>query len=249
MSYTAGDIFADATQQEEHKSVKTQQSKKQDEINIRDDLAESGVVGCVLNSPTMILQSESLKPSMFYNIELGTFYDILYNLVEVDSIDKIDDFTIISRIEGDYAYKSKFSHYSTKQLREFLARLRNVGTPSTEEYLKRCETVLTFDFRRKSNLKLKELANVIENCDKNINELNLYVQDEVMKLSENYLIDSEIKIIKDVIDAAWAEIQDRRDGNTGVGFLSKFKTVNEFFSYEKGELVVLGGRARLWLAI
>lgn len=218
---------------------------KIEELNIHDDMAESGVVGSVLSQPTIIMQSEMLKPAMFYNNDLGTLYQIMYDVVEIDGIDKIDDFTIVSRIEENDKYKRAFKDYDTKGIRQLISKLGKVGTDNLSEYLKRCETVLTYDFKRKSNIKLKKLAEImVSKTDKDINELNLYMQDEIMNLSENYLVDSEIKLIKDVIEDAWLEIQERRDGGSGVGFLSKFKTINEFFSYEKSELVIVCGRPK-----
>lgn len=227
---------------------------------LHDDVAENGVVGSVLIDPEIIVNSESLKPRMFYNVELGTLYEIIYKLFNDKGVAKIDDYTIISEIEKNGEYKNvvyeMFLNNGVprervmKEVRALIDKLKKVGTVDRNEYIRRCESIMTMDFRRRGANELRKLANALEdNRDDNLNLANMKVQDSVMKLAENYLIDSSVQTIDEVIDGVWNEIQERTSDGIGVGFPSKFKKINEFYTYEKGELVIVGGRAKLWLAI
>jgi replicative DNA helicase len=218
-------------------------------IELYDSVSENGIIGSILIDPDIIVNSESLKPRMFYNIEQGVIYDIIYTLFNKEGVQKIDDYTIISEIEKNDDYKNQLSNYSIKGIREMIDKLKKVGTVDRNEYIRRCTSVMTMDFRRRGADKLRSLANQLEQNDKDdLNLSNLKIQDSVMKLSENYLIDSSVQLISEVIDDIWAEIQERVESG-GVGLPSKFPKINEFFTYEKGELVIVGGRARIWLAI
>ena len=227
---------------------------------LHDDVAENGVVGSVLLDPEIVVNSESLKPRMFYNVELGAMYEIIQKLFNEKGVAKIDDYTIISEIEKNNEYKNVIYEMFLnngiprdrvmKEVRGLIDKLRKVGTVDRNEYIRRCESIMTMDFRRRGANELRKLANSLEdNRDDNLNLANMKVQDAVMRLAENYLIDSSVQIISEVIDGVWAEIQDRKEEGVGVGYPSKFKKINEFYTYEKGELVIIGGRAKLWLAI
>lgn len=210
-----------------------------------DDVAENGVVGSVLKNPELITHAENLKASMFYNIELGVIYEIVYDLFNNDGVSKIDDYTIVSKIEEKPRYKNVLKRFSTKEIRSMLEKLKRVGTIDSNEYIRRCESVMNMDYRRKGSETLKTMVKFLESdLRDDINDVNVKVQDAIMKLSEDYLIDSSVQVIKDVIDEAWNEIESRRDGNSSVGFYSKFKSVNDYFTYEKGELIIVGGRAK-----
>ena len=227
---------------------------------LHDDVAENGVVGSVLLDPEIIVNSESLKPRMFYNVELGTLYEIIHKLFNDKGVTKIDDYTIISEIEKNGEHKNVIYEMFLnngiprervmKEVRGLIDKLRKVGTIDRNEYIRRCESIMTMDFRRRGANELRKLANSLEeNREDSLNLANMKVQDSVMKLAENYLIDSSVQTIGEIIEDVWAEIQDRTSDGIGVGFPSKFKKINEFYTYEKGELVIIGGRARLWLAI
>jgi len=240
--YNKGDIFKNVSREEKNAPIVADNSP-------HDDISENGVVGSVILNAETILHCENLKPNMFFNIELGTIYDIVYQLINKDGVTKIDDYTILSKVEGEDSHKKNLQKYSTKEIRDLLDKLRRVGTSDINEYIRRCENVMNMDFRRKGSVKLREIATSLESdFTDDINTANIKLQDNVMKLSEEYLMENGVKLISEVIDEAWDEIESRRDGNTTVGLPSKFATINDFFTYEKGELVIVGGRARLWLA-
>jgi replicative DNA helicase len=210
-----------------------------------DDTSENGVIGSILLKPSLIGHSESLKPKMFYNEELATLYEIIFDLFNVDGVSKIDDYTIISKIESANQYKKMMRRYSTKELRELFKKLRYVGTEDLNEYIRRCENVMNMDFRRNSHIKLKDLSKeVLYNLDEGMNMINLKVQDEVMRLAEEYLMENSVQTIDEIIDEAFEEIKNRSEDSDAIGFPSKFKTINRFFKYERGELVIIGGRAK-----
>jgi replicative DNA helicase len=216
---------------------------------LHDDISENGIIGSILIEPEIISNSEILKPRMFYNNELGLLYSIVYDLFNNHGIAKIDDYTIISEIEKNKDYKEQLSNYSMKDLREILGKLRKVGTTDSNEYIKRCESVMTIDFRRRGSTRLRKLADWLEENDKDdLNLSNLKIQDDIMSFAENYLMDNSVQVMREVIDDVWKEIRERNESGGGVGFPSKFKKINEFYTYEKGELVIVGGRAKLWLA-
>ena len=235
--YKKSDIFKNATGNEKH--------KPSSENLPHDSTSENGVIGSIILKPTLIGHSESLKPKMFYNDELGALYEIVFDLFNIDGVSKIDDYTIISKIEASNQYKKVLNKYSTQQLRDMFKKLRYVGTEDLNEYIRRCENVMSMDFRRNSHIKLREMSKeVLHNLDDGMNIVNLKIQDEIMKLAEEYLMENSVQTIDEVIDDAFEEIKNRSEDSDAIGFPSKFKTINKYFKYERGELVIIGGRAK-----
>lgn len=211
-----------------------------------DDAIESGIIGTLLKDSKFIFHTDYIKPDMFFDLKLGTLYKIIQDFIEVGNEDT-DDFTILSRIEEDKAYKNLFSDNTTIEMREWLNSLRLTGTSSREEYERRCRRLITLDFRRNGYLILDELKNnFMEDNEKGINELNYEAHDKITRLSESYILESDVYLIGDKIHEIRKELDEdvEKSNGSGIGFPSKYKIVNDYFTYEKSELIVIAGRGK-----
>jgi len=236
--YTEGDIFKNVSDDDKNKPIISYDLP-------HDDTSENGVIGSIFLKPSLIGHSENLKPKMFFNEELSILYDIAFDLFNVDGVNEIDDYTVISKLESSNKYKKMTRKHSTKELREIFKKLRYVGTTDLNEYIRRCGNVMNMDFRRTSHIKLKNLSkDVLYNLEDGMNIINLKIQDDIMKLSEEYLMENSVKTIDEVIDVAFDEIKNRSENSDTIGFPSKFDTINTFFKYERTELIIIGGRAK-----
>ena len=219
------------------------QIENPEEIN--DLVAENGVVGSVLRNPDMLLNYEGIKYKMFYSKELGLIYKAVYNLRNDAGVQKIDDYSIISYMESNIEYKNLLNKYNERDIRSLISKLKLVGTEDTMEYIRRCELVMTSDYKRKtSDLLYRLVDDFIKPDYTGVNQINLMINDKLMEHNNGYLQDSDIESMELKIDAAWKEIEDRRNEDTSVGLPSAFETINEFFTYEQGELVLIGGRKK-----
>jgi len=218
-------------------------------IPLRDDASESRVIGSILEEPALIINCENLKPRMFVNLQLGMLYNIIEELYNDNLIAKIDDLTIISKIETNEKYKkilSKDVAYNQKDCRQFLAMLRRTATNDVNEYVRTCTNIISSDFMRTAIKTFDKTAEKLKAGDfkGNVNSINLALQDTVMAMAENYLIEDTIEPMHSKIDKAWDEIVARRTEGASTGFPSKYPLINEFYTYEKGELVLVGGRKK-----
>jgi replicative DNA helicase len=64
------------------------------------------------------------------------------------------------------------------------------------------------------------------------------------ELAEKYVIDEQIKMYGETFDTVWENIKAKRQENGMTGIPSKFEILNKYFTYENGELILIGGRAK-----
>jgi len=72
-----------------------------------------------------------------------------------------------------------------------------------------------------------------------LGELSDVVFKKLNSLTEKYIVSSEIKMFGDSSEFLWEEICDRRNDSGTYGIPSKYESLNEYYTYEPGELVVV----------
>ncbi|MBZ9693257.1 DnaB-like helicase C-terminal domain-containing protein [Clostridium sp. M14] len=208
-----------------------------------DTISENGILGTLLEYPEFVFKSEYLKPNMFYNRELACLYDIVTLLLE-KGITKIDNYLIINEIEGRKAWKKIIDETpSINDVDSWLDKLKLLARSTVEEYDLIARKVVSCAFRRDSYIKLCEEANYILESKEDINAINYKLQTDVTKFADKYIVDTNVQQIGDKVDELWDIIVSRRN-NGFSGLPSKYEGLNKYFTYENGELVVIGGRAK-----
>lgn len=205
--------------------------------------SETGVIGTIVNHPEYIYKSEYLKSRMFKERELGCIYHIVESLCN-KGISSIDTFLISNEINSEKKYKEIFEEKENiTSIEDFIESLRLVGRSTVEEYELLARKVISLAFKRESYIKLTEMAKSVLETKEEINELNYRLQTDLVRFANNYIVDTNVQKIGDKVDDIYSEIEEDRNGGF-FGLPSKFKRLNEYFTYEKTELVVIGGRAK-----
>jgi replicative DNA helicase len=210
----------------------------------KDTISETGVIGTLLLHPEYIYLSEYLKASHFYNRELGCIFYIIKEFAE-KGLKEIDNFMIINEIEGNKSFKNIISEYNiSNDLCGWLDDLRIVARNDSDSYEILAKKLIDCAFKRDSYIKLRIMANNVLDSQQGINELNYNLQTDIVKFADEYIINTNVQKIGDKIDDLWNTIVGRRNNSGYAGIPSKFKDLNEYFTYENGELIVIGGRAK-----
>jgi replicative DNA helicase len=209
-----------------------------------DVVAETGVIGTLLSNPRFVLHSEFLKPKHFYEYENGCIYWAINELYK-QGVSEVDDFSIIAQIESNEQVKKIFEKKNINDIKDFLNKAKYVARPTKEEYLKLCKRILNLSFKRDMYNKLE---NFQQQClsidDTSANEINMNINNSLGELAKNYIIDDNVKLFGEVVDEVWEEIVESRNESGFAGIPSKFPILNEFFTYEDGELVLISGREK-----
>lgn len=116
---------------------------------------------------------------------------------------------------------------------------KQTARDTIEEYKLLADNIITNSFKRDLSQTLKRLEKKCYRKDADLDTLNCEISDGLDDLTQRYITHNEIHTLGTDLDSIWDEIVSRRNPNGQSGILSKFALLNEYFTYEIGELVVL----------
>lgn len=210
---------------------------------ISDNQAEAGVIATLVYHPEFILHTDYLKPSYFYNVENGCVYWAIDQLYK-NGVETIDALNITNMLNSNKGIKKKISEYNMENMQEFINMSQYACRHTIEEYKLLVNNVITMSFKRDLNKVAMEIQSYCFNTDVDLNKLNNLVNTKINKLTEQYITSNEIELFGVKIDDLWKEICDRKTDSGIYGIPSKFITINEYLTYEQGELILLKARMK-----
>lgn len=210
---------------------------------ISDNQAEAGVIATLVYHPNFILHTDYLKASYFYNVENGCIYWAIQELYK-NGVETIDAINITNMLNSNNAVKRKIEQYNLTNMQDFINMSQYACRHTLEEYKLLVNNVVTMSFKRDLNRILMEVQAACFNNEADLNKLNALVNTKINKLTEQYITSNEIEVFGAQIDDLWGEICSRRTEDGVYGIPSKFPMINEYFTYEPGELVLLKARMK-----
>lgn len=210
---------------------------------LSDNQAEAGVIATLVYHPEFILHTDYLRPSYFYNVENGCIYWAIEELYK-NGIETIDAINITNMLNSDSTVKKKIEEHNLTDMQEFINMSKYACRHTLDEYKLLVDNVVTMSFKRELVKVSNEIQSSCFNTDVDLSKLNSIVNDRITKLTEKYLISHEIVTFGEKIDDLWDEICSRRTESGIYGIPSKFSRINEYLTYEPGELVLLKARMK-----
>lgn len=207
--------------------------------NLQNIQAESGLISTLIVHPEFITINEKLKEEYFSIPTNRILFKIIKSLYN-EGVSNIDEFNITSKIENSTEDSITMEGINIKEIvsdSQFVAR----DTPN--EYNALASDVITFAFRRKL---LKQLQTFERQCGDekiNIGTLQNAIYDKLNHIGDEFLTGEDECPIGEKIDKIYGEII-RRSKNGG-GIPTKFPTLNEYVTYEKGELVIYSAKRKV----
>ena len=213
--------------------------------NIEDINAEMCVVGTLLVNNDFLLKSDILLPKHFYYKELATLYYAMRKLVD-HKVLTFDALSIANVIEQSKSMKKHIENAGIKDLFEYIEDLKMLSRNDYNEYNTLVKRIMTLSFKRKTKDTLQALINEC-NSDKeeDLNEFNYRLQNEVSNIPTEYMFDDDTPLLADVVDDIWEKIKSRRTADGIIGIPSAYESINKYFTYRQGELVIIAARAKV----
>lgn len=209
-----------------------------------DIAAESGVISTLLQHPEFILHSEYLKPGYFYKRENGCIYWAILELYKA-GIDTIDTFNLTTQLNSNKGVKNIIDGLNIPSIQEFIDLSKNIARETIEEYMILVNQVVTLSYKRDLYKKILAYENMcLDEKQDDLNKLNTYIYDDLNKLAEQYVITENVKLFGEEVDTLWKQICERRNKNGIYGIPSKYPALNNYFSYESGELFLFQARMK-----
>lgn len=209
-----------------------------------DKHAEATVIASVVAHPEFILHTEYLRPKYFFDVSNGCIYWAIQELYK-SGVTNIDAINIENMLNSNKAVKRTMDEYNITNLDEYISMSGYVARHTVEEYIIAANQVVTMSFKRDMAKLAMQISADCENEVFDLSTLNHRVNDKIQGLAEQYIIAEDVQLFGEKIDELWKEVESRRGDNGLYGLPSKFPMVNEFFTYEPGELVLICAKMKM----
>ena len=210
---------------------------------ISDNQAEAGVISTLIRHPDFILYTDYLRPKYFYNTENGCMYWAIQQLYK-NGVTTIDAINLMNMLSSNKAVQREIDKYNLTNIQKFIDMSQYAVRHTIEEYKLLVNTVVTLAFKRDLYNVADEIEASCFNSEYDLNQLNSLVNKKINRLTEQYITSNEIVMFGDKVDDLWNEIKSRVTENGLYGIPSKFSSLNEYITYEPGELVLLKARMK-----
>ena len=209
-----------------------------DLTELSDVQSEAGVIGTLLHHPEYIDRSEYLQPNHFKNLDSACIFWAIRELIH-EGIENLDAYNISNKLQAYPGIQKKLEKYNLPSLQEQLSMYELTARNSIEEYSMLAENITTYAFKRDLVVTLQYIEKGCFKPDYSLEKLDHWVYSQLDKLTQKYVITSDIQTLGSQIDDIWDEIVSRRTPDGLYGIPSKYKIFADYFTYEPGELIVV----------
>ena len=213
-------------------------------VDFYDTQAESSLISTLFFHPDFALHSGYLKASYFYNKENGCLYWAVNELLN-KGIENIDTINISNILASNPAVAQLMRSKNIESLEEYFQLSQVMSRDTLEEYKALADTIVTLAYKRDTVATLAKLNEMFSSKQMSIMSMNNTLYGSFDKLTENYIVDGEIKTFGEVAKESYADICSRRNETGFTGLPSKFQRINNYFTYEKGELILIKARMKM----
>lgn len=207
--------------------------------NLQNIQAESGIIATLIVHPEFILANDKLQATHFAITTNKILFQIIGELYK-EGITNIDEFNLASKIDNSLDYIQQMEGVS---LANIVSDSPYIARDTYAEYNTLANDVIDFAFRRKF---LKTLQQFERKCGEegiDISQLQNALYDKLNNISDEFLTNDNEGLLGDKIDTIYAEIV--RRAQNGGGIPSKFPSLNDFVTYERGELVIFSAKRKV----
>ena len=206
--------------------------------DLSDIQSEGGVIGTLICHPEYILHTDYLLPNYFFGEDNACIYWAIQELCK-EGITNIDAYNLSNKLQSHSGVKSKIEKYNLPSMQEAIDLYQGTARNTLEEYEMLADNIVSLAFKRDLVKTLKQLSDICYKKNYDLNKLSNNVYDALDKLTQKYITSTEVHTLGVDIDSIWNEICSRRSDNGIYGIPSKYKSFNDNFAYETGELAVI----------
>lgn len=207
--------------------------------NLQNMQAESGLISTLIVHPEFVVINEKLKPEYFAIPANKVLFKIIKELYD-SGVTNIDEFNLASKIEN-----SSDDTIATQNINisELVADSPYVARNTSNEYKELSKDIIKCAFKRKLLKQLQIFESQCQNEKIDIGELQNNIYDKLNNIGDEFLTGDDECLIGEKIDRVYSEIIKR--ASNGGGIPSKFPTLNEYVTYEKGELIIFSAKRKV----
>ena len=211
-----------------------------------DTTSEATVIATIISHPEFLEFSEYLKAYSFFDKSNHCLYWAINKLYD-SGINTVDAINLLGIIDSNDTVKREMGKYGLldiEKLQNHIDLSKMTARDTVEEYRAAVNRVVELSFKRDLYKSLTYMAQHDCFSGSTLDELNNEVYSSLEKLTQKYITGENVRQFGNVTKDLWAEIERRRTKDGTYGIKSKFPAVNEYFTYEPTELVLVSGRMK-----
>ena len=151
---------------------------------------------------------------------------------------------ITNMLNSNRAVKKQIESHNLTNMQEFIDMSQYACRDTFDEYKLLVKNVVTMSFKRDLNRVANEIQSMCFNEKADLSQVNQTVNKKINHLTEQYVTTNEVEMFGTKVDSLWQEVRDRCTDSGSYGIPSKFEHLNEYLTYEPGELVLLKARMK-----
>ena len=213
----------------------------QDLKSLVDISAEAGTIATLIYHPDYLLVDNNLREKFFYSLENQILYWTISKCVESGITSSLDALSLQNMIGSHPGVQRAAERCGLTNLHEYISFARSAARGTFAEYKVLANTVVMYAFRRELCTLSGEIGRECFNMSLSLDDLNDYVNNGINHIAERFIFNSDTIQLGEKIDDIWSEIENERNDDGTVGIPSKIPSLNEFFTFGKGELTLVAG--------
>ena len=207
---------------------------------LSDTSAEGGVIASLIYHPEYLLSDNNLQARFFYNQENQLLFWGIETLVK-SGVTQIDPLNLKNVLYSNPACQRMTDKYGLTNLQEYINLAKLAARGTFEEYTLLANTVISLAFRRELYSLSSDIGQECFNRELTLDELNDYANNGISKVAEKFVFGGDTIQFAEKIDEIWDEICDDRNDDGSVGIPNLIPSLDEYYTFGKGELVLIAG--------
>ena len=207
---------------------------------LRDITAESTVISSLILHPEYYLADNSLKPRCFTDPFNQCMFWGIEQLI-TSGVETIDVINLEGVLNSNEAVKAAIQRYNAKSIREFIDMAKYAARSSYQEYKLQAEVVKTLAYKRDMIAFSEDMKRQCFNSKMSVDELSEFVTTGLDDIGKKFIFGSDSVLFGEKIDSIWETIINNRNDDGSYGLPSIIPSLSDYFTYGKGELVLLAG--------
>ena len=207
---------------------------------LKDITAESTVISSLILHPEYYLADNSLKPRCFTDPFNQCMFWGIEQLI-TSGVETIDVINLEGVLNSNDAVKAAIQKYNAKSIREFIDMAKYAARSSYQEYKIQAEIVKTLAYKRDMVAFSEDIKRQCINPRMSVDELSEFVTTGLDDIGKKFIFGSDSVLFGEKIDSIWETIINNRNDDGSYGIPSIIPSLSDYFTYGKGELVLLAG--------
>jgi len=211
---------------------------------VTDVRAEGSILGTLLGDLSSIVHCELLKPEHFSDPINQCIYQAIWDIYE-QGVKQINEMTLYTQLNSYKDVPKLLERLTLDYVKEYREKYMMVGLSDPTQLQFQVNRVMSLAFKRDLFLSITKFEDVALDPSKdNVVEITNLITCDVDRLNEKYILSENAETFDDRYKDLWQNILAKRNEDGTYGIPSKYDVINDYFTYEPGELYVVVARMK-----